>query len=265
MENFNNPAGRLLFWLRQAEPRPANENAETAWCAIFGLDQQNFRDRLECMRRAASVAALASETRVMALQLPPSVHPNLLMKNFGEVDEVVARFPGLPHIPMQHFMQGLGGTGWHALEMLSAMLGTHLPEKVLDEEQRPDLIQRVRDLVDAVIATDDLTEEVKTVIIQRLRDAEDALVNVHIYASARVESATDALLGAALVRGGANWLREKPTGKQLGALITALALALGMAANVKTLLPGNDDTEPPAIEQTTDVHVDVDLDNNSWL
>lgn len=259
MGQFDNPAERLAYWLIKVNDMPHGRAALATWCAVFDLDPDVLEDRAECLRRCAAVMDLAVQVRVRADQLPREAHAGLMLTHFDEVETVVWRLTSVGSINVAELLQGLGGLGWQSMQLISAMLSTHLPEKTLEDDQTDDFVARAESLRDDLEADDSLSDDVKALIVSRLNDVIAGLEQIRLTGAPGIEKATDALITAVWRKCGGAWLKDSSSGKKIVALVAAIALALEMGANTKALLPGS---EPPAAV-TQEIEVDVDVNQTT--
>jgi len=254
---LNNSAGRLLYWLELGDQRQKQQSAMAEWCAVFGLDSSVPADRAECTRRGTMLAGLARSVRREAEQLDEVFHPAVMLEHFHEVESALDQFTILPSIGLEQMYAQMKGTAWQSLRMLDAIFSTQSSEPIVEPDTIRDHIQKVRDLIDLIIADDELDAALKRYVVSRLRDVESTLTDGLITGAPGVELAVNSLLGAAH-RDRDLWDRVAHTkwGPRIGAAWMALVTTLGGVGAVPVLMPG-EERQPPAIHNT--VEVDVDL------
>jgi len=233
-----------------------DQSAMGEWCAVFGLDPSKVGDRAECTRRGMMLAGLAQATRREAEQLPEMFHPAVMLANFHEVESALDQFTILPSIGLQQMYAQMQGTAWQALKMLDAMLSTHRPEAVVEHADIKEHVAKVRELIDEILADDDLDEALKRYIVARLRDIEDALTDALITGAGSVELAVNATIGAAQMdRDWWDRIAHTKWAPRIANVWMAIVTTLGAAGGVPALMPGDDAL--PVIEQTVQVDTDV--------
>ena len=253
MEELNNPAGRLRYWLERAHRQSGP--ALQAWGEVFGLDSESPRGRVEIIGRGAELMELAGQTRDEMDELPKEFHADALMADFDEVEDTLAKFVGLHQMQMHQFFAPLNGTGWRSLEHAARYLGTQRPETWINDDKRENLLDHVRRVVDVVLGSAELDEKVREFIIARLREVEQAIIDLKLRGTGDVERATDSLFAGILRRTGQGFdFFQTETGTKIAGLIFAIATVLGMGADYLAI---TDDSGQPVIEQHTDVNVEV--------
>jgi hypothetical protein len=257
---MNNPAGRLRYWLQNANEIPGETVALSGWAEVFDLDEATAQGKVEVIGRGAALMDLASETRQQMARLPGHFHADALLADFGEVEAALSQFLDLPRIKMVHFFQPLNGTGWRSLEFADLHLSSQLGERWIAGAQRDDLLRRVRSLINVVLESDDLGDEARLFVVDRLRQVETTLVQAQLRGVGDIESASDALVAGILRRAdlGIEFFHTE-TGKLIGGFVFLVATALGMGSDYLAI---TDRSGTPVIENTVDVNVHVD-DNNA--
>jgi hypothetical protein len=230
------------------------------WCAVWGLNHGVIKDRFEATRRGTLLMGLAASIRREAAELPDGFHPDLLLKNFVEVEALLDQFTILPATTMQQMYEQMKGTGWQCLELMDAMLSSHRPERAIERDKLREHLEQVRALIDGILQDPDLPADLKRYIVQRLRDVEQALVDAAIHGVASVELAASSLLGASqLDRDWWDRVAQTRWAPRIGAVWMAIVTTLGAAGGIPALMPGS---QAPVVEQSVTVNVTVEDDDD---
>jgi hypothetical protein len=254
--NRNNPAGRLRYWIDRFDTFPPGVAVSQAAATLLGLDPESTDGRVAFMRLGTAMADMCSEVRVEAALLPESLHPDMLLSDFPQVEAYVARLADARQIPVQDLGAVLDPAGRRGLEYLDRYLATNRPQRWIDDDDRAELIDKVRHLVDQVAVDPSLSASEKDFVIIRLNEVLSALRDADLTGTRAVERANDALLGSFRSEPG-RWARiwEGALGELLGGLVLTIVLALGQQPH-DNVLP------PPApviqIENSTTVEVEVE-------
>jgi hypothetical protein len=241
-EPLNNPAARLRYWLTTADKAAKDKSSVAGWSEVFGLDQSLMVHRLEVAKRGALLMELAQQVRDNMATLPESLHPDLLLADFEEVERTLENFTVAPSLNMQQFLDPLKPTGQRSLQLASTFLGSHQPEAWIDDTTQESLLTQIRGVIDYVLDTSELDSDTRAFVIARLRNVEQAVVEFRLRGPASLEESADSLLGGMIRKSdlGPKFFTS-PTGRRVGGVIAAIAMALGMAADYKTsIAPSHD-------------------------
>ncbi|MGW5579610.1 hypothetical protein [Micromonospora chokoriensis] len=204
-EWMDNPAGRLAFFIRSLPQR----NQDRSIGETLGLDP-NLSQPFAAALRMLEVQKLMHAARESVEKLPESEDPDFLLLHFNDIEKFIN---GLTEMalstasrinPTDMFnslfaVRRPGTEAMFALEACSRALHRCSPEPALEQEQLTALVEDVREIVDAVIASPSLTAEAKEFLVLRLREIESALLHSKIAGTAELEASVDRLTGA-LVR-----------------------------------------------------------------
>lgn len=233
--SFDNPAGRLLTALRDAQRQDQQQSAQTGWCKLWELDPAETVDVVECVRRGHQVMALGVEARHAAGDLLPVLVTNNLMR-LEQVQAALAYFAVLPSVTMGQMLDPIKPDGWLALENLDGLLSEMAPQPVILEDPLQDLLSQTRSLLDAVLNDETLSPEAKRQIVDQLHEVERALTDSKLAGARPVEIAANGLAGVLtrLYLHGETIAKHKIAKAVLG-LVFALDLSLNVAANYEAI------------------------------
>lgn len=217
-------------------------------CAgIFGLTWPG--DERLVLRRLADVADQAFQVRTLAEDLPASENAEMLLADFGQIEQVVAGLPAAGNLEMVHLIQHVTDAGWRSLDLAEHLVARHHQEPKLDDDTVEQLLGKVRALIDEVTQSVDLDGRTRTALVRRLQRVEEALLNVRITGAVAVEEAAEGLVGHLV-----NTPPEKQQNPVLGkiaelACTALMAVASATGAMVPQLIAGdgNPPPKPPAV------------------
>ncbi|MEU4529657.1 hypothetical protein AB0F49_15635 [Micromonospora ureilytica] len=204
-EWMDNPAGRLAFFIRSLPQR----NQDRSIGEILGLDP-NLSQPFAAALRMLEVQKLMQATKEAVEKLPESEDPNFLLLHFNDIEKFInglteMALSAASRINPADMFNSLfaarkpGPEALFALEACSRALHRCSPEPALEQEQLTTLVEDVREIMDAVIASPSLATEAKEFLVLRLREIESALLHSKIAGTAELEASVDRLTGA-LVR-----------------------------------------------------------------
>jgi hypothetical protein len=193
--HLDNPAGRLLDILtRMRAQSPQNVSVIDATLTAFGIDKDTTDYRREYHLRVADMYALPADVRAR-VALYQEADPDELLSHMSEVDAVLSNMQN-PARPVAEVLSPLTEIGLKMLRMCDRLLHNREPMPTLDTADRDELIQQVRDLVDAIRESDDLDAASKTYLVQRLLDVHDALIDFDLTGAIRLLDVTDRAAGS---------------------------------------------------------------------
>jgi hypothetical protein len=185
---YDNPAGRLHALLIQIEKQDPNASILSAWSKVLGVAKQD-------------VVLHIGEVADLVRQIQEAV--NEIGEDF--LTAPVARYRAdwakpifAPEHPFNAALQKVrpGGGSLESLHSVAAHLHTLAPEgKVPDADERDDLQEKVRDLVDAIREADDLPDDVKHAVVERLLDVDRAITHIKVGGPEAVSRALEAVMG----------------------------------------------------------------------
>jgi hypothetical protein len=190
-----NPAKRLHDVLAVAAGSRSNNPAPNVWAGIFNV---SLTQPQQFLARASALTEMVAEVRSLVEELPVTEDPELILRNYGQVEQTVANFLRVSGLNMVQFMGPLQDTGLLSVEMADRALRRNgYREPQLDRSQIDDLRDEVHDLISDVVGTDSLTPRDKRAIIAHLRAVEDALTNATLSAD-QLQRQAEGLVGAIL-------------------------------------------------------------------
>ncbi len=224
---------RIRWFLEAFRGAPASWTVPQGVAEIFGWDLQS---EAHLVYRAIANAVQADRaTRAMIDAAPTDSNVAMILEHFNQVDAAVAALASpsssTPYV-VQQVVNKVLDTGWHALKIAPAILRAYSPQTdSMPDDTITSLLQETRELIDLVVAANDLAPDAKQTIVARLRDVETALLTYKVSGNPAVEGSRDALLGS-LVASGSQW-KQAPGGLQgrVGRLIVNLGLALSITAS----------------------------------
>ncbi|MCO7238773.1 hypothetical protein [Aeromicrobium sp. CnD17-E] len=229
--SLDNPAGRLLAQIQLVHSRQPAEAAYDSWCAVWGLDQDDWRAKVEFMRRAEEMMRLGLELESEVAALPKGLIGGNADR-LPQVRGVLDHFPVAPSVQLSQMLNPLKPDGVLALENLDGLLSEMRRQPVLLEPARESLVDQTRALIDQVIASNDLSENVKRAIVDQLREVERTLLDTQITGTLPVERAARGLAGVMTtlyLRG--EKVAKHPVTRAMIGLALAVDFALNGAAN----------------------------------
>lgn len=256
---LDNPAGRLQAMFEAVRREKPNDIAAQSWANVFGV---TLTDHWLLLRRAAEVVHLAVETRRLITKHEDEDAPTILA-NFDQIETSLSHFLVMRSVTLESFLSPLlAKSGEHCLEVCSMRLHRSCPEPSISESDRTSLLADLDDLIDDVVATNDLDPEIKSWVLQRLNEIRDALATPELFGTESVATATDALIGGILrVPARAVALGESTVRAKMWSAISRLEVVLSAAASALVLTAGQSEPQGPGvvlhIEQRIEQHVDV--------
>lgn len=253
---LDNPAARLQFWLRRAKKlaevatldarNHPHSNVRTephlvreCWSAIWGLPSAGFRwEHLEFYKRGLAMIDQGVEVRIRVEASTNFMAPDAL-RYFGEVENALNYFAKAPDGSIVAMMDCIGTTGWHSLEMLSTLLRNEAPNPEVSGSSIDDLVKQVRELVDGILASSELSAEQKQVLTEKLSEVESALRRASIAGTDEVVRAIDGLMGGILrlnLRG--LDVRGHPAMKAVWAFIGLVLGVVSFGGDVSSIVGG---------------------------
>ena len=193
MAKLDNPAGRLHTLLTAFGERAQGSNGSIlgVWKAVFGTESDS-----ETLLRVAEAANLLPETEY-ALERIGDQDQLDLFHTFAEGWLSVVLHPRYDLysqlargvLPEKQFVTSLGG--------VSAFLSAVASEGPVPEPPvMKDLADRVREVIDGLIADEDLSEEVKHLALEHAHRLQQALDHFRIGGPGAVREATERLVGS---------------------------------------------------------------------
>src|SRR4051812_2133970 len=163
MPNYlDNPAGRLYSLYEEVNKVASNQPALDTWAKIFGLERN---DTYELMRCATEMMNQYNQTCSAIRELDDD-DPELLLLHFGQIRTSLAAFRSVANTAISAFQ--LSGEAMYGLRSCSSVLHRRQPEQVIDEVQVKELIVAVRELLDEVLASEEIDQQTKRYIRDRL-------------------------------------------------------------------------------------------------
>ncbi len=126
--------------------------------------------------------------------------PGLVLKHFGEVESTLNNFTAVANMNMEQFLQAYQATAVYCLESCSSLLHRRMPEPLITQEARKDLLHKIQGWIEEVDQAPDLDDALKRFIGEKLGAIFDAVYHVGTTGFSRVESATNDLVGSVVVR-----------------------------------------------------------------
>jgi hypothetical protein len=120
--------------------------------------------------------------------------PELLLLHFDQIKTSLSAFRSVANTQISVFQ--LSGEAMYGLRSCASVLHRRQPEQVIDETQIKELIDAVRELLDEVLASDEIDQQTKRYIRDRLKDVEGALIDMRITGTPGLNLATDGLIGS---------------------------------------------------------------------
>ena len=248
MIDLSNPAARLEYWLQTARSHvPANDKAKAqvhahaTFAKVWGLDNTTSAGQAELLRRGAAMIALGGEVRTRVEIVDPVMGVGAL-EHFGEVEETLRHFMR-PTLRLHEFLAPMTNLGWYSLSLCARQLTVGTTPLPLEEAAHEGLLDQARDLIDRVAAAEDIDPESKADLLARLREVELLIGRVGISGQADAKAAVDGLMGCMvrLAFRGSSVVRH-PVAKGVFALMSAMAAATGLGADVASLADGGLET-----------------------
>ncbi|MBM7082763.1 hypothetical protein [Micromonospora humidisoli] len=182
-----NSASRLAAILEQVRQQPKRAAIEV-WMEIFGVP-----DRLGVLQSSADLARLVDQMEAEVRALPEDEDPDHLLAFLPQIRNVVDGLLYVGNVHMNHFVDQVTGEMIYSVGVCARALRRNgHSEPTLSEDSSNQLVEDVRSVIDAVVASD-LPEDLKELLVDRLRGVEAALLSVRIGGYANVEKALDAL------------------------------------------------------------------------
>ena len=184
------------------------------------------------------------------VDLPPQIYDavhaiegenyELLLRWQGHFNDILPWLLG-PAQPVNNIQAIFTATDLLALEYCADLLHRKAPEVTIAEDKLPDLVNLVREAIDAIGADDGLPVTIRMDLISRLRDVETALVFFRTAGYGGVEEAMDKLAGTIFRSGQAGRPSETMTWWQklwanIGLAVTGTkAVGAGIESTVKAI------------------------------
>lgn len=192
---LGNPAARLHAVLVALK---GIGGASVAGALAQVLDVGEQEQPAELLHRIAAVRALPGQAAEQ-LRLVEDVNHELLLRWRDPVETALSRTYFLGG-QVSEMTSLYGAEVLLGLEMTADVLRRRRPEPTIPDEGLVELVDLVRELIDAVLADPDLPPAAKQFLLERLRDVEIALLRFRVTGYAGVEAAVDALTGGAVRR-----------------------------------------------------------------
>jgi hypothetical protein len=241
-----NPSKSIQWFLEHLKTEQPGAGIAQATARIMGYRWPDESARAYTAIGAAIKAGRT--TRELIDALPETANASVFLEHFREVDDAVDQLQRVADdnsFQVQHVVNLIHETGWHALKTAPIVLQPYFPVGLIPDDTIKSLLDRVHSLIDAVTDSSELAIEQRKLIISKLRRVEEALVDFKLRGSEGVEQATDELIGS-IKRTPSVWLSLKSdnTRRSLRELITGLAAALSITAS--TLAIEAHTSTPPA-------------------
>jgi hypothetical protein len=211
---LDNPAGRLAALIRNMLE---GGGLSLPVGTVLGIPEDQGNAPLIVSLRLLDIQRLAVQTRREVEALPPDEDPEFLLSHFDAVDKWVSRLVDTAvrdanRLCLSTPVRSLFATGsnkgdadqarfrlpkeaLYSLDACSRALHRQGTGSSLSDAEVPDLVERVRELIDLVVDSEELPGNAKIFLIGRLRDVEAALLASRIYGYEDLEAALDRLVG----------------------------------------------------------------------
>jgi len=187
----NNPAGRVLAFLRPYEKRTKlepNQSAMLVAAQLLGQENESPHAYL-CLTRL----------RIQAVSVPILMAPHVggfgyraYDRHYPQILDAMTRLQTPSGQRATDIFTSVTDAGWNALEYADEVLNHHTGEVVLTEQQYADYIEKVRSVIDRVAKDETLSPSDRSRIVDLVRKVEQALLDVKINGSLPVQEAAAA-------------------------------------------------------------------------
>lgn len=239
----NNPAGRVLWFLRELSRRnvsPArDQHLMDSVTLVLGTDVDSV-ETYRAVSLTREQAELVPEEMAAHSDIPGYAP---ICKHYDEILTAASRIQ-LPrnHI-LKHVIDPITPAGWASLEFADEVLRGPSVEKRLTASQTAEYLDQVQALISEVAGDDTLSRPDRERIVRLLRQVEDALVNIRIFGANYVEEAAVTVAGVVQVEKDL-WDRvaDKKWFKRFGTVLMGLLATLGAAGGIPAIEAAISDT-----------------------
>jgi hypothetical protein len=229
----NNPAGRVLLFLREFE----------VW-ASSALDDfsatATIKDLLNDEEQESSRMYLQlTRLRMQAESVPDLMKPyaddfgyRTIFEHYPQILDATKRLQTPAGQKVMDILHNVNEGGWLALEYADAVLSHHSSEVPISQDLQKTYLDQVRALIGEVVGDDTLSPSDQSRIVDLLRKVEQALLDVWINGSLPVQEAA-AAAGAIVRLSPSLWerIKSRPWVKDFATVLFAICMALEGTAN----------------------------------
>ncbi len=254
---YDNPAGRLYGLLAAIKGMTEVTTLSNAWANALEIEETELPLRL------ADVARLIPDLQKAVDRAGDDVHTRLVTRHRSSWANLIFPFQH----PFGAMLKDVSLPSDDAMDAL-ASLSSHLHHLAPDGRiPSVDEVEKLREQIDTLrgdITASDLPDDVKALVLLRLEAIADALAHLSVTGPGGVRSAIEALIGTAVVSGGAEKTSAKSSAWKGVWTVVAVACTLfmsgpGVQASIEAwpqvaqhvLSIAGDDNQAPAVTTPT--------------
>lgn len=180
----------------QNQPPVMPVNLYETWCHIWSIDPVEPQTRLEYIRRGVGLIDAAAEARALAGALPEEIYmAEHALEHFNQIEDALMFFTSINDTSFSTMFANVRETGWKSLKMMDHLLARECPGPSLTVEQSADLRKMAHDLIDALMADTALDAQLRIDLIQKVRDVDEALIKAAVLGTTVIVDSANTLLG----------------------------------------------------------------------
>lgn len=180
----------------QNQPPAMPVNLYETWCDIWGIDPVQPQTRLEYIRRGVGLIDAAAEARALAEALPEEIYMvEHALEHFNQIEDALTFFTSINDTSFPTMFTNIRETGWKSLKMMDDLLARESPGPSLTVEESADLRKMAQDLIDALMADTVLDAQLRMDLIQKVRDVDEALIKAAVLGTTVIVDSANTLLG----------------------------------------------------------------------
>lgn len=191
----DNPAGRLHKVLTDLQGMAVNQTIEDALTEVLEIEGD---DRYVRLHEYLSLVVRWPVDAADAIRRLPDENHALLLQWTGPVEQAVIWMGRWAHT-VNNLQSQYNETTMYSLAVTADLLHRRCPEPVIEAGTLEALVGLVREVIDAVVADEQLPAEAREFLLGRLLEVQQALLHFRIVGYPGVADAMDRLVGG-LVR-----------------------------------------------------------------
>jgi hypothetical protein len=187
----DNPAGRLHYVLTEIRSVPGATNIEKALAKAFEVAET---EPAATLHQHVAVMAAWPDQAIEQIKTLDDINQDLALGWTARIQPAMA-WVGRWAQAVENMQNEYGEVDLYSLAVTADHLHRRLPEPVIPKDKLPELVELVREIIDAVLADTQLPEVARAFLVSRLHEVEQAVLHFRVTGYAGIETAMDCLVG----------------------------------------------------------------------
>lgn len=220
---INNPAGRLLEFVKEAQKIPGDWGSRQGWARLLGVQPNDTASLLRHICPVIELPSLIKEKMTRLENISHDIYLEWVPRIESHLNQVELSSP------WHKFLSGFDQTFKTKLEICDDLLSHNSPEPSLDKQQVQEIQSDVEDLIKDIEASS-LDEDLKKYILYYLRKIDDGILEYRIKGIESLKKAFEETYGPLRIDPEAERIKKHPEFlKRFGEILEKINKYISMA------------------------------------